>query len=140
MGNFRLPGPVCKFLDHLDIANKVYANRNGNGAVASGDGWRFRGRGFIQVTGRSNYRQVTQQYTQTYPDKIDFEATPGLMETFPHSLRAAVCFWLMHGMQTPADRGSTPEDVDRITDAVNKGTTSREDRQANFVLAINAFR
>lgn len=134
-------GKVLRAANQELIANKAYANRNGNGDIASGDGWRFRGRGFLQVTGRSNYAQNTQRYRLIYPDKAtDFEANPALLEQFPYNIRSAVCFWLINGLDKKADQGSTPADVDRITRVINSKTDSYEERQANFVVAFNALR
>lgn len=122
------------------IANKAYANRNGNGDVASGDGWAFRGRGLIQVTGRDNYAATTKRYRSLYATStVDFEKTPDLLAEFPYSVRSAVCYWINHGLQKQADRGATDADVDRITAVVNKATKSYEHRRANFRLAMKAL-
>lgn len=122
------------------IANKIYADRIGNGNVASGDGWRFRGRGFIQVTGRANYLAVSKQCKLLYPGMdVDFVASPDLLAATPGAERSAVGFWILNKLHLLADRGATGEDVDRITAVVNKKTDSYPDRRANFVIAFNAF-
>ena len=123
------------------IANKIYANRIGNGNVASGDGWAFRGRGFIQVTGRANYASVSQQCKLLYPGMdVDFVASPDLLAATPGAERSAVGFWTLNKLHLLADRGTAGEDVDRITAVVNKKTDTYADRRANFVIAFNAFK
>lgn len=122
------------------IANKVYANRNGNGGIDSGDGWRYRGRGLLQVTGRANYAALTSTYRQLYPgDRTTFVATPALVAQFPYAIRSAVCYWVQHGLYTKADLGSTETDVDRITQVINAHTDSYEARRVHFRLAFKAL-
>jgi putative chitinase len=122
------------------IANKVYANRIGNGDTASGDGWAYRGRGLIQVTGRSNYAAMTAQYQKLYPGSdVDFENEPDSMVQFPNSVRSAICYWVENKLPALADRGASAADVDRITDVVNASTPSRQERRDNFTLAFNAL-
>jgi putative chitinase len=133
-------GKVTRKADQETIANKVYASRLGNGDSASGDGWSFRGRGLIQVTGRDNYRATAQQYAKLYPgDAADFEKTPDLMTQFPYTVRSAVCFWIRNNLETLADKGNAPGDVDRITKVVNPATDSYQARQDNFATAFGAF-
>lgn len=123
------------------IGNKVYALRNGNGGSASGDGWKFRGRGLIQVTGRGNYKQVSEYYAKLYETNVmNFEGTPEQMAEFPYSLRSAICFWLQHNLHKPADRGLSANDVDRITRVVNAATKSYAERRAHFKVAYDAFK
>ena len=123
------------------IANKVYCNRLGNGAVSSGDGWKFRGRGFIQVTGRNNYRAIAAQYKKLYAGAaVDFEQNPDLVKDFPYSARSAVCFWVMNGLPSVADHGSADADVDAVTAVVNVHTNSYEDRRAHFKLTYATFK
>ena len=74
------------------LANMVYANRNGNGGRASGDGWRYRGRGPIQLTGRDNYRACGAAIAVDLVDDPDLLATPG-----PGCLGAA-WFWARNGL------------------------------------------
>jgi putative chitinase len=129
-----------KAADPEAIANKAYANRNGNGDVASKDGWRYRGRGFIQIPGRGNYSATTRQYRKLYSDEgIDFVKEPDRMSEFPYTLRSAVCFWISHGLEHLADSGSTDADINRVTAVVNKKTDSYDKRRANFRLAYHVF-
>lgn len=123
------------------IGNKAYGGRNGNGDVASGDGWLFRGRGFIQVTGRSNYADIGKQCKALFPGMmVDFVANPDAVASFPGSLRSAVGYWILRGLHNLADKGVAGADVDRITTVINSKTDSYADRRANFALALNAFK
>ena len=133
-------GKITRRAKEDKIANKVYASRNGNGNSDSGDGWKFRGRGLIQVTGRANYRAVAAQYNKLYGDAVDFEADPDKMEDFPYTIRSAVCFWIKHGLQDLADKGEAGENVDSITKVINKHTKSYDHRRANFKMANDAFK
>lgn len=133
---------ITRAADQKAIANKAYANRdNGNGNVASGDGWNYRGRGLIQVTGRGNYADINAQYAKLYPnDAVDFVKKPELMAEYPYTIRSAVCFWIFHGLHKLADKGSKDADVDRITAIVNKNTHSYKERCAHFKVAHEAFK
>ena len=134
-------GVKTKKADHKAIANKAYGRADlGNGGPTTGDGYKYRGRGMIQVTGKYNYGIVTKKYQELYEDDtIDFVNKPDLVMEFPYSLRSAVCFWLIHSLPALADRGKLPQDVDRITRVVNKNTDSYNARQKNFAAALEAF-
>lgn len=80
------------------LANTVYADRLGNGPPASGDGWRFRGRGLGQTTGRANYATYS-------PDGFDLVAQPELLLQFGVSALSAAKHWAVRGGNTRADRG-----------------------------------
>ena len=69
--------------DQEAIANRAYADRNGKGDIESGDGWRFRGRGLKQVTGRANCRAFAEAHTRMFGEQSDFEADPDLLGTPP---------------------------------------------------------
>lgn len=107
------------------IANIVYANRMGNGAQASGDGFKFRGRGYIQLTGKLNY----QAFDKTVEDNI--EANPDLVAT-KYPLLSAAWFWSKNGLNAIADTGASDEVVTKITKRVNGGTIGLADRIAHF--------
>lgn len=131
---------ITRHAEEERIGNKVYANRNGNGNSASGDGWKFRGRGLIQVTGRANYKAAAAEYGKLYGDAVDFEANPEKMEEFPFTVRSAVCFWIEHGLQSLADKGETDAAVDSITEVINLNTDSYANRRSNFKTALDAFK
>ncbi|MDN6856716.1 glycoside hydrolase family 19 protein [Pseudomonas sp. CAN2814] len=100
------------------IANLVYAGRNGNGDEASGDGWRFRGRGLLQVTGRSNYRSVGEGLEQP------FVARPQLLAEPRWACRSAAWWWQRNGLNELAD-GERFEDITR---RINGGLNGLEAR------------
>jgi putative chitinase len=113
------------------LANFVYANRLGNGDAASGDGFRFRGRGIIQITGRSNYADVGRAIN------VDLIANPDALLTKPVSAMAAAWFWSSHGLNALADDltgDNDLEDFTEITRRINGGTVGLQDR----LLALNA--
>lgn len=133
-------GKITRHANEIAIANKAYANRIGNGDVASGDGSRFLGRGFIQVTGRANYTALAAQYRTIYgAGGADFVATPELVATFPFTVRSAVCFWIQHGLQKLADKGNSDANVDAITAVINANTDSKENRRDNFKRTCQIF-
>jgi putative chitinase len=107
------------------IANIVYANRMGNGNQASGEGFKFRGRGYIQLTGKTNY----QAFDKTVEDNI--EENPDLVAT-KYPLLSAAWFWSKNGLNTIADGGATDEVVTKITKKVNGGTIGLPDRIKHF--------
>jgi putative chitinase len=107
------------------IANKVYASRMGNGDEASGDGYKFRGRGAIQLTGRDNYTAFGKAIG------IDIVSNPGLVST-TYPLLSAAWFWSKNGLNKIADLGSTDEVVGKITKRVNGGVLGLEDRKKHF--------
>lgn len=93
------------------IANKVYANRMGNGNEASGDGWKYRGRGFIQITGKNNYILLSKD------TKIDFVNNPDLLLNEANSMTSALWFWNKNKLNNLADK----DDVKGITKIINGG-------------------
>jgi putative chitinase len=107
------------------IANIVYANRMGNGNQASGEGYKFRGRGFIQLTGKDNYTSF---------DKVvedDILATPELVAT-KYPLLSAAWFFHKNGLHKIADEGATDIVVTKVTKRVNGGTIGLPDRIKHF--------
>lgn len=91
------------------IANRVYAGKIGNGPESSGDGWRFRGRGIKQLTGRANYQQAAEALGRPYL------ASPGLLREPEDAVLTAAWFWGTHGLNALADAGQ----IDAITRRVN---------------------
>lgn len=94
------------------IANRVYASRMGNGNEASGDGWRFRGRGLIQLTGRSKYADFAKWINE--PRVME---NPDLVAT-DYAVHSAVYFWNTRKLNTLADK----DDVVAVTKKINGGT------------------
>jgi putative chitinase len=107
------------------IANRAYANRMGNGVETSGDGWKFRGRGLIQLTGRDNYEQfsVAMDYNVVAnPDLILSPDGPG-----PRlCVATATWFWTAHNLNALADSDS----CEAITRRINGGVNGLPDRLA----------
>ncbi|HSD67908.1 MAG TPA: hypothetical protein VLB07_00035 [Woeseiaceae bacterium] len=93
------------------IANRVYARRMGNGAESSGDGWRYRGRGFIQLTGKKNY----QDFARWIKDDRIVEQ-PEIVAT-DYAVQSAVFYWDKNKLNSVADQ----DDVQKLTRLVNGG-------------------
>jgi putative chitinase len=104
------------------IANRVYANRMGNGPENSGDGWKFRGRGMIQLTGHDNYVLFAQAFKLSLPNAI------GYLETREGAAMSAAWFWDAHGLNALADQGL----FKKMTIAINGGLNGYDDRMAHF--------
>jgi putative chitinase len=109
------------------IANKVYASRMGNGDEASGEGGKFKGRGYIQLTGKQNY----QAFFKSVGMPIDTD--PNSVATI-YPLLSAAWFWNSRNLNAIADKGATNQVVRDITKKVNGGTHGLEDRISKFKL------
>ncbi len=107
------------------IANVVYANRMANGNPASGDGWRFRGRGYIQLTGRGNYTKFNKMVTENILEQPDLVATK-------YPLMSAAFFFDSNGLWSICDRGADDATVTAVTKRVNGGTIGLADRIKHF--------
>lgn len=107
------------------IANRVYSSRMGNGDEASGEGWKYKGRGFIQLTGKSNYAA----FDKTVDD--DIIATPDLVAT-KYPLMSAAFFFNNNSLWSICDKGSDVATVTAVTKRVNGGTIGLEDRIKHF--------
>ena len=107
------------------IANLVYGSRMGNGDEASGDGYKFRGRGYIQLTGKNNYAAFGKAINE------DITANPDLVAT-KYPLLSAAWFWSSNGLNTLADKGADDASVTAITKRVNGGTIGLPDRIKHF--------
>ena len=104
------------------IANRVYANRMGNGNEDSGDGWKYRGRGLIQLTGKNNYLTYAMQANN------DSLIDPQIVIEPEYATDSAGWFWATNGLNRLADKG----DVKRVTRRVNGGYNGLTDRSAKF--------
>ena len=104
------------------IANVTYANRIGNGDTASGDGWRFRGRGVIQLTGRANYADFGKTIGMTAEEVIDY------VTTIKGALESACWYWDTRKINAMADE----QDIVAMSKKVNGGTIGLEDRTKHY--------
>lgn len=111
------------------IANKVYGGRMGNGDEASGDGWRFRGRGLVQLTGRENYRNAGTALG------LDLVGQPDLLMQPTAAAMSAGWFWDSRNLNPLADSG----DFDKITRAINGGLNGKPERDRLYALALSAL-
>ena len=102
------------------IANYVYANRMGNGNEASGDGWKYRGRGYVQLTGKSNY----QAYQNSGLCVGNLMAHPEWLCNTPGRLKSAMWYFMSHGCNELADK----DDIRSITIKINGGLNGYSDR------------
>jgi putative chitinase len=107
------------------IANKVYSNRMGNGTEASGDGYKFRGRGYIQLTGKDNYTAFGKSIG------VDMTINPDLVAS-QYALLSAAWFFTKNNLHKMADGGATDAVVTSITKRVNGGTIGLADRIKHF--------
>lgn len=101
------------------IANRVYANRMGNGNEQSGDGWKFRGRGFLQITGRENYLLLSKD------TRIDFLNNPDLLLEEANAMISALWFWQKNDCNRHADK----DDILSLTRKINGGLNGIEHRK-----------
>lgn len=101
------------------IANRVYANRIGNGSEESGDGWRYRGRGYIQLTGKTNYMSAGNALG------VDFVNNPELAAANPYAIMTAGWFWNARDLNRFADN----DDLMAITKRINGGYNGLADRR-----------
>ena len=108
------------------IANRAYSGRMGNGDEASGDGWKFCGRGLIQLTGKSNY--------QAFADSVqmNIDDVPEFLQTFEGAIQSACFFWENTNLNAVADAG----DITHMTKIINGGILGLEDRTARYNHAV----
>jgi putative chitinase len=115
------------------IASKVYGNRMGNGAESTKEGYKFRGRGYIQLTGKDNYTQ----FDKAVPE--DILANPDLVAT-KYALMSAAWFFNKNGLWTICDKGADQGTVTAVTKRVNGGTIGLPDRIKHFVEYYNLLK
>ena len=108
------------------IANRVYANRMGNGPEESGDGWKYHGRGQIQLTGKNNYTAFAKDSVDNWEDLVDYPEQ--LAEDKELALLSALWFWKTNNLNAESDK----EDVKRATKKINGGYNGLEDREALY--------
>lgn len=111
------------------IANRVYANRMGNGDEASGDGWRYAGKGLIQLTGKQNYTWFAASL------KISVQDASEYLLTFEGAAQSACWFWETNNLNQWADKG----DIVTLTKRINGGTIGLEDRIKHYEHALHVL-
>ena len=104
------------------IANRVYASRMGNGNEASGDGYKYRGRGAIQLTGCANYTAFAKDIGKSIDETITY------LETLEGAIESACWFWKKNGLNEIADK----KDITLMTKRINGGTIGLEDRTKHW--------
>lgn len=134
---FRTPQEASSYAHHPErIANRVYANRMGNGGEDSGDGWKYRGRGLIQITGRDNYEAMSALMGK------DLTVWPDALLMPLDACRSAALWWKARGLNALADRLSGAGErkiFGAITKCVNGGLNGIEDRWAIYQRAKNSI-
>lgn len=107
------------------IASRVYANRMGNGGEGSREGWKFRGRGYLQLTGRNNYERFDEFVDDNVVENPELVATK-------YPLLSAAWFFHINKINRISDRGSDEDTIRRVTRAVNGGYNGLDDRRKYF--------
>jgi putative chitinase len=127
----RFPPDIAQQYAHNQeaIANRAYCDRMGNGPEESGDGWKFHGRGLIQLTGRSLYEAFAKEIGK------DLDETVQYCETFDGAIESACFFWEHHNLNAASDAG----DIVHATKIINGGTLGIDDRTARFQHALQIF-
>ncbi len=111
------------------IANRIYANRMGNGDEASGDGWTYRGRGLIQLTGKNNYTFFAASIDTPLEEVSEY------LETFEGAVQSACFFWDQNKLNQWADA----RDILTLTKRINGGTIGLEDRKKHYEHALHVL-
>ena len=111
------------------IANRVYANRMGNGDEASGDGWKYCGRGLIQLTGKNNYQAFADS------EQMDIEELPNYLTTYVGAVRSALWFWNKNNLNVTADAG----DLVMMTKKINGGTHGLAELTAEYKRILEIY-
>lgn len=111
------------------IANRAYGNRMGNGPEESGDGYRYRGRGLIQLTGKNNYTAFAKSLDIPVEEAVEY------LETFDGAVQSACWFWDTNNLNKWADEG----DMVTLTKKINGGTNGLEDRIKHYKHALKVL-
>ena len=129
-----LPSPLAEKLSTgplkaSRIANNFYADRMGNGSEASGEGWKYSGKGLIQLTGKANYAELTLN------TGIDFVSNPDLLKEPAYALISACFFWKNNNLNRFADK----KDILSLSKAINGGIIGLEHRKALYEKACKTL-
>ncbi|MDN2634487.1 hypothetical protein OB910_16540 [Klebsiella pneumoniae] len=125
--------PGRQVANKQNIANRAYGGREGNDNIASGDGWRYRGRGMKQLTFKNNYRSFTNYHERVWGERVDFESTPDLLVETVYAARSALYFWDQNNLFSSADNGISRAVSDSITRIINLYDNHYEDRHNNLI-------
>ncbi|GEM_PF-839168 len=128
--------PGRQVANKQNIANRAYGGRGGNNNIASGDGWRYRGRGMKQLTFRNNYSSFTNYHEKIWGEHIDFELNPDLLLETVYAARSALYFWDQNNLYSSADNGISRDVSDSITRVINLYDDHYADRYNNLVRFI----
>lgn len=112
------------------IANKVYANRMGNGDEKSGDGWSYRGRGLIQLTGKENYTKFAESVKKPLKETVEYLETP------EGAVESAAWFWSKNKLNELCDK----DDFTGVTKRINGGVNGLADRKHHYELALKVLK
>ena len=124
-----LPTAMKYAHDPIKIANKVYANRMGNGSEESGEGAKYHGRGLVQLTGKENYERCGEAIG------VDLINQPGLLAQPDYAAMSAGWFWNKKGLNDLADAG----DFETMTKRINGGLIGLDDRKAKIAKALSVL-
>jgi len=111
------------------IANRAYCDRMGNGPESSGDGWKYAGKGLIQLTGKDNYTRFAESV------EMNVEDVPEYLATFEGAAQSACWFWESNNLNRFADAG----DIKGLTKAINGGYIGLEDRVKHYEHALHVL-
>jgi putative chitinase len=127
----RFPPAIAEQYAHNQemIANRAYCDRMGNGPESSGDGWRYAGKGLIQLTGKDNYTRFAESI------ETPVEQLPEYLGTFEGAVQSACWFWETNGLNQFADAG----DILTLTKRINGGTIGLEERTQHYQHAIQVL-
>jgi putative chitinase len=127
----RFPPDIAEKYAHNQemIANRAYCDRMGNGSESSGDGWRYAGKGLIQLTGKDNYTLFAESI------ETPVEQLPEYLGTFEGAVQSACWFWETNNLNQYADSG----DILNMTKRINGGTLGLEERTQNYQHAIQVL-
>ena len=127
--------------DPVKIANYAYANKLGNGAVDTDkdgkldeddDGWKYRGAGVLQITGKDNYAEVQRRIDRYAPTSNIDIVNSNDIHTLEGAILAGLAFWMWKDIYKAADMGVSDKDVDGVTKIINKYTNSYKERREYF--------
>jgi len=132
-------GRITRRADEQAIGRKHYLRLNGNRQSNPDDGYNFRGRGLIQITGYEKYHGFQSEYSGYWSDNVpDTVSSPEKINEMPYAIRSALCFWLHYEVYS-FDHGEGYSDVVGVTKRVNGGSMGLDERQTAYTLCEKVF-